>query len=1130
MKSIVRWAIDNTPAMNTLLVAGLLVGLFSLLNLRREVFPEFDLEIILVTVPYPGASPEEVEDGICQKIEEAVRALDGIKKQTAVAKEGAGSLVLELKTGVDAQRILSEVRSEIDRIPSFPLLAEDPEVKQITMRQPAIQVGVRGPEVNEPEAERQLRDLTEKIRDEIVRLDNVSQANVSGARQYQIDVEIPEKTLRRYGLTLQRVAQILRRENFEMPGGTIRTESQEVLVKGDNKRITGEEIARLPLVTLPGGAVLTVGELGTVHDDFADAISATRVDGRPAMVVSVDATSSEDLLAMTNSVNEYVKQRNASMPAGFDLVVWGDRSIEVRDRMQLLARNGMQGLLLVLLVLAVFLNLRVAFWVATGIPVSILGACAVLWITGNTLNMLTMFAFLMALGIVVDDAIVIGENIFAHRQEGKSPVEAAIDGTWEVLPSVIASVGTTVIAFMPLFFVAGVMGKFIAVMPLAMIAMLVISLLESMFVLPCHLAHESHDMLASVGNLRDRMSPTFRLLVGWPMYAAVWMLWQIFYPLRKLPAASRWVNRHSNRLLDSFAERFYLPGLQFAMRRPAVVVAGACSLLMFAVALVRGGHVPFNVFPKLDSNTIEATLIYPDGTPAHVALEATLALEAAIRTANEEYTQAGSPVLRLTRRTIGYTQSSRDPVQGMGGSGSHLGGVTAELLDTTERSVKSDKIITRWRELAKANLPPGYESLKFGSGFGGPGGKAVEFKLLAKAEDVAELEAAVEKVKEKLATYPGVVDIDDDSHPGKWEMKLRVKDKAVAMGVPLGDVAETVRASYYGEEVMRLQRGRHEVKLMVRYPSADRRSLADFDQIRVRAGDGAERPLTEMVDVEPYRGLSEINRVNQMRSITISADVNEAKGNAYNTVADLRGLPPPPIKRLINYFTGQQPPASFMDELQKEYPAIHVRWEGQQEQTQESISSMFIGLGVALLAMFILLTVEFRSYFQPVLIMFIIPFGIVGAIGGHWLLGMPLTLFSMFGLVALTGVVVNDSIVLIDFINHRIRDGLPLSEALLDAGRRRLRPVLLTSLTTIAGLLPLLLERSFQAQILIPMAVSLAFGLMLATVLVLYLVPTFYSIYGRLIGISDDAVPPDDDDIVPRREKIDHELPAEAVA
>lgn len=1080
MRGVIRWAIDNSPAMNTLMVGVLIVGVWSLLNLRREVFPEFDLEIILVTVPYPGASPEEVEDGICQKIEEAVRSIDGIKKQTTVAKEGSGSMIMELKTGIDPKKVLAEVRSEIDRIPSFPLLAEDPEVKQLTIRDAVIQVGVLGPEVADPESERQLRDQAEKIRDDLINLENVSQALITGAKEYQIDVEIPEATLRQYGLSLKAVADILRRENLELPGGTIRTDAQEVLVKGDNKQITGEEIARLPLITLPSGAKLTVGDIGQVRDAFRDTTSKTRIDGRPAVAISVNASSSEDLLATTADVRSYCDE--ATLPSGFELVTWGDRSVDVADRMNLLMKNGLQGLLLVLVVLAIFLNLRVACWVALGIPISILGACAVLWFTGETLNMLTMFAFLMALGIVVDDAIVIGENIFSHRLMGKSALQAAVDGTTEVLPSVATSVTTTVIAFMPLMYVSGVMGKFIACLPLAMIAMLIISLLESMFILPCHLGHERHE--SEEPDTRPWFARTMSLLRD-----------GLAYPFRVTERFTSKVNRWANHGLDTLADRIYIPSLRFAITNPTVMIAGAAAILLVAVSLVSGGHVPFTIMPKLDSNNIEAVLTYPDGIPAKITDRGVAILEQAIRQLDERYEQEGrGRVLRLTRQSVGYAQASNGPGQTTETSGSHVGGLSVELLDTTMRNVKSDQIILDWRELAQklSGGFPGAEGISFKTAFGGPGGIPIEFKLLAPSEHFEELEKAVEDVKAKLATYPGVFDIDDDSRPGKWEFKLRVKDDAVAMGVPLGDIAETVRASYYGEEVMRLQRGRHEVKLMVRYPSEDRRSLADFDQIRIRGVDGAERPLTELASIDLYRGLSEINRVNQLRSITVSADVDESRANADQIVKDLR--------------EGGEDSESAEDAgiaaILKKYPHVKVRWEGQQEQTQESMISLGVGLGMAVVGMFVVLTLEFRSYFQPLLVLAIIPFGAIGAIAGHYFRGMPLSLFSMFGLVALTGVVVNDSIVLIDFINHKLREGLPLAEALLEAGRRRLRPVLLTSMTTVAGLLPLLLETSFQAQILIPMATSLAFGLILATGLILVLVPTFYSVYGRLCGYT----------------------------
>ncbi|MEX0704471.1 MAG: efflux RND transporter permease subunit [Planctomycetales bacterium] len=1053
MKSVLRWAIGNSPAMNTLVVCVLIVGTLSMFSLRREEFPDFELEMVLVTVPYPGASPDEIESGICQKVEEAIGSIDGIKKQTSVAAEGLGTIVIEVEAqGPDVQRVRDEVRSEVDRINTFPDLAEKAEVRQVSMRRPAITVGVIGPEGDDPDAELRLRAEAERVRDDLLMLPAVTQAEIVGGRDFQIDVELSEARLREYGLTLQEAARIIRRENVEMPGGTMKTDAEEVLLRGKNKRRYGSEIEDIPLVTQPGGTVLTVGDLGTVRDEFADTTAVSRIDGRPGLAISVTTSSREDMLATTASVRDYVAQHR--MPEGYSLKHFQDRSVNVKDRLELLTRNGTQGLLLVFLVLAVFLELRLAFWVAVGIPISLLGTCAVLLAMGETLNMLSMFAFLMALGIVVDDAIVIGENVYAHRQAGKGPVRAAIDGTLEVVPSVTASVATTIIAFVPMMFVSGMMGKFFAILPVAIIVILVISLLESTFVLPCHLAH--------------RESVVFRLIRA------------AFYPFRWIATLFDWINRQVAAGLESFIERFYLPALRWCLRNPLSVVAGGIALVLVSVGTVRSGLVPWVFFPKLDSNAIEARITYPDGTPASVTDAATQRLERAVREIGRRYEEAGAPVLSLVHRVAGSAENRGGGMAGAAGraSGSHLGSVSVELLDTSQRSVPSQQIVDEWRQAAGEFS--GAESVVFGAAGMGPAGAPIEFKLLASAEHMDRLEAAVEKTKARLAEFPGVHDVADDSRPGKTEFQLLKKDRADALGIPLADIAERVRAAYYGEEVMRLQRGRHEVKLMVRYPPEERRSLADFENIQLRTADGAGPMLTELAEVRIERGYSEINRIDQQRSITISADVNEAEGNAAAIVNELKA------------------PGGFIPRLLAEYPEVRIRWEGQQEQQAESIRSLMIGFVIALLAMFALLTFQFRSYGLPLLIMAIIPFGIIGAVWGHAAMGLPLTLFSMLGLVALTGVVVNDSIVLIDFINHRVRDGIPLEEALLDAGRRRLRPVLLTSVTTVAGLLPILLERSFQAQLVIPMAVSLAFGLMSATVLVLFLIPTFYLLYAKL--------------------------------
>jgi len=1053
VRTIVSWTVRNMPAMNTLVISILLVGALAFASMRREVFPEFDLEIVLVTVPYPGATPDEVEEGICQKIEEACRSVAGIKKITSVAQEGMGYCVFELQDSIkDVQKTLGEIRSEVERIPSMPELAEDPKIEQVTLRTPAIKVGILAPEARAgvEVSELELRDVAELVRDDLLALPAVSAANLQGAKDYQIDIEISEKTLRKYGLSLQKVAEIVRRENLELPGGTIRSESGEILLRGKNKRYVGAEIAKLPLVTLPDGLVLTVGDLGTVRDEFADVASTNRINGRAGMVVSIDRSSGEDLLAMVAAVKQYVT--GAKLPPGYALTVWADQSIDVQDRLRMLIENGLQGLVIVFVMLALFLDLKIAFWVAMGIPFSMLGTGALMYGTDQTLNMLSMFAFLMAIGIVVDDAIVVSDNVERHRRMGKTLTAAAIDGTVEVVPSVISSVLTTVITFLPLCFVSGVMGKFIAVMPFAFISTLLVSLAESTLVLPGHLAHERNLVFTIVG--------------------------VVLYPLRLLLPVVGWLQGVCDRGLKRFVRGIYSPFLDFCLDNRLSVLAAALGLLLVAVGIVRSGLTPFQLFPKLDANRLVAKVVFPDGTPAVITEDATNRLEQAAFDASRRLSAGGQPILQMVHRAVGQVAAPGEVGPDARMSGSHVGAVAVELVEGEFREVTSEQFISEWRRLAGEF--PGNESLLFGTENIGPGGKTIEFKLLAaaNAEAVAQLEDAVERCKEWLAQYPGVIDIDDDSRPGKWEYQIKVKPRAEAMGVSLADLAGTIRASYYGEEVMRLQRGRHEVKLMVRYPQEERRTLATLADIRVTGPDGVKRPIRELADVSVVRGYSEINRLGQKRSITVTADIDVAKSSLTSAqiTADME-------KRL-------------MPGLLAEHPLVRVRWEGQKEQTNESLRSLGTGFIVALFAMFVLLTMEFKSYFQPFIILGAIPFGCAGAVFGHALMGMPLTLFSMFGLVALAGVVVNDSICLVDFINLRVREGRPLRAALREAGCLRFRPVMLTSITTIGGLLPLLLEKSFQAQFLIPMATALAFGLALTTLLVLILVPVMYSFFG----------------------------------
>lgn len=1098
MKSIVRWSIRNSPAINTLLVAIMLMGAASFVVMRREVFPNFQLEILLVTTVFPGSSATEVEESICEVLESAIAGTDGVKKMNSVAREGFGYIILELNSDIkDVQPVLNNVKRQIDSVSAqLPPRAEKPEVEQIIFRVPAITLGIVGP--GDPQqrtlkSELALRDLAEEIRSELLelrptqygildRLTNprallaelyqpkgpaVTSAEIAAERPFEISVEISEDALRQYGLSLASFSQSIRQQNIDVPGGKMETAGQEVLLRGNNRRNTGHEIEELPVLTQPNGDIIRIGDIATVVDGFSDTVSIHTINGQPGLAIRITKTNTEDLFTIVDAVKNYVSQKR--LPPGYELVVWRDISLDVQDRISLLLRNGLQGLVLVFIALAIFLHLRLAFWVALGIPIAILGAGIVLLLTGQTLNMLSMFAFLMALGIVVDDAIVVGENIFQKRQQGMGFRQAAIEGTAEVFPSVLASVATTIIAFAPLLFVTGVMGKFIAVMPVAVITMLCLSLLESMFILPEHLAHEDNMFMR--------------------------MMTRVFYIFKPVLIVIEFINQRATRGLDWVINNLYEPSLHWALHHKVVVLSSMIAVKMFLIGLIGSGIAPFSFFPKLDEQEINATVAFANGTSSEFALRATRELREAILEIDEEIKASGEPgVVSNIYEKIGEIG---DNVAGPTGvtSGSHVGTISVYLKPATERTITSQELSRRWRE--KVPKISGAEILRFGSPSMGPGGSAIELKVLASAKDISHIDPFVEECKEYLAQRTGVFDIEDDARPGKWEMNLRLNQLGQTLGLDEANLAETIRGVFFGEEVMRLQRGRHEVKLMVRYPPEERSSMDSLDAIRIRDNSGQERPLTEVAEIRFDRQQGEIKRLNQKRAVTISADVDRDLGNAREIIAEMQ--------------------SEFLPDLLAKYrqqygATLLVDWEGEQAQTMESMISMFVGFAVAMMAMFVLLTFQFKSFGQPLIILSIIPFGWIGAVLGHSMLGLDLSLFSFFGMIALTGVVVNDSIVLVDFINHRVRAGMPLYDALISAGKRRFRPIFLTSLTTICGLLPILFERSTQAQVIIPMAVSLAFGLLFGTLLILILVPVFYQAYGILMTFMGGKLYSEDDD------------------
>ena len=1047
MKPVVAWALRNSPAMNTLLLAVIVSGAACMTQLRRERFPRSEPDVIQISVAYPGASPEETEQSICLQIEAAIRPVAGIRKITATAKEGSGSVSAELESDVeDPHFVLDEIRSAVDQISRFPESTEKPKVRLNVRFRNVISIALLGPPDDVPEGEEtrtirerepvdlQLRYFYEQIREEILLLPSVSHMKSWQLKPYQIDVEISESTLRQFGLTHADVTEAIRKANIEVPAGELRTDQVNYLLRINDRSLTGAGIAKIPVVQRPDGVVLTVGDLGNVHDGLIDYDQYAYVNGRPAMVHEVVRTPTEDMFEIYEQVKAW--QVAKQLPDGYELMMWNDYSRQSRERLQLLTDNAMFGLALVFLMLALFLNGRLAFWVSAGIPFALFGTCGVMMACGATLNLNSMFAFVIALGIVVDDAIVVSENVFRHRQLGKPPLQAAIDGTSEVATSVICSVLTTVIAFLPLVYVSGDLGRKIAVIPLVVVSMLLISLVEGLFILPCH--------LSSLPERETRESWLSRL----PNFSE---------------RALRWVSVAA-----------YLPVLKWCLSRPAIAISSSVAVLCLTLGLYHGGFTRFILEKQLDYAFAYTTVEYPKGTPTRVIDKATRSLEEAVKRVDPGKGPNGEELFWLFYRGVGRADRSEI----------NKGEIAIEfdpVLAFQPGYLSSQQVVQEWRD--EAEELPGATRVMFWGINSARGGRPIELSLLA--SDVEQLETIATAVKEQLATYAGVNDIIDSRGPGKWELQLKLKPEGEATGVRLDDVARTVRAAYFGDEAMRFQRGRHEVKLMVRYPPEERRGLAMLEEIRIRLPDGRAVPLMEIAEVTVKRGYSQILRIDQQRAVTIQADVNREVADSLEIVADLRDR--------------------FLPDLLSSNPGVITRWDGEQRQARESVGSLFIGFAIAIFGMFGLLTLEFRSYVQPLLILAVIPFGFTGAIWAHWLFDEPITLLSLFGMVTLSGILANDSIVLIDFINRRRESGVPLDQALLESGQSRLRAVLLTSVTTIAALLPILFERNTQAQNLIPMALSIAGGLSLATVWVLVFVPVLYRLTFRETTTPDDS-------------------------
>ena len=1033
MRSVATWSVDNKVTVNLIMLFILVAGLATVFGMRREMFPQFALDMIYVSVDYPGASPEEVEEGICIKVEEKIKGIEGISKTFSTAREGNGSVTVELNGEADVQRVMDDLKTQVDLIDNFPAEAEDPVITEIINRNPAITVAVYG-----PVGERLLRRMAEEIRDDLVTTPTISLASLVGVRNYEMAVEVSEENLRQYNLTFDQVVLAIRTGSLDLPGGHIKTAHGEILIRAEGRRYTGREFEALPLITTEDGTLIHLGQVARVIDGFEDSDIRTKFNGAPAALVQINRTKSEDVIAISDTVKAYVAEHADRMPPGVHIATWFDLSDMVRDRINLLLRNGAQGIVLVFLGLALFLNIRLAFWVAAGIPIAFMGAFMVLDGAGETINMISLFAFIMTLGILVDDAIILGENVFTHFHQGKKARDAVVDGIGEVGGPVIMAVSTTVVAFLPLLFIAGIMGKFIAVMPKAVIAILIVSLMEALLILPAHL----YGALRRSERDRDKKAS-----------------WHVRFRLR---VESR---------LQRFIDRIYAPALRYVVDNRYFTFAIGVGVLIISIGVIRGGYVPFVFMAKGESDWVIAEVNYPLGTPSDITGETIDRLEQVARGLNARYKDridGGAPMIVNSFSLVGAIprRDWKPPV-----FGGHCGEVWIELLPSARRpGVSVNDVVTQWRR--QAGDIPGIDQLSFFTMEGGPAGNPIEIRLVGDRFDT--LQQAAEELKNELLSFPGTFDVADNFKPGKEEKQIHIRPGARSVGVTMGDLGRQVRQAFYGEEAVRIQRGKDDIKVLVRYTEAERNSMSGLDRMWIRTPAGRAIPLNEVADITHGRSYSMIRRVDRRRVITVSSDIDENVANASQIVAELD--------------------KGFLPNLKHRYPGLTYDLEGQEKRTRESLDSLKMGFSLALMGIFLLLASQFRSYIQPVIIMVAIPFGLIGAIFGHLVMGLSFTIVSIFGIVALSGIVVNDALILIDFINRAVRDGMPVEEAVLQSGRMRFRPVLLTSITTVAGLFPLLLERSFQAQFLIPMAVSISFGLIAATLLTLLYVPALYLI------------------------------------
>ena len=1071
MENAIRWFSKNHVAANFVMLLVLLAGFTTWFKLKKEVFPDISLDAVLIQVPFPNATPEDVEDGIILPVEDAITDVDGVKRVTSTAMESMGAITVEVESGYDVRAVMTDVKTQVDAITNFPENAEKATIEEARLNTQVMSVAVSA-DVDE----KTLRGIGEVVRDGLLDyqpappakgvvgvfdrlmrmlrgVPNITKVNLSAVRPYELVIEVSEQTLRSHQLTLGEIANSVRRSSLDLPSGSVRTSSGEVVIRAKGKSYTTSDFENVVISTRADGSQLLLSDVAKVIDGFEDVDISSTFDGRRTVVINVFRTGDQDTLLIAQGVRDYIENvAPQRLPEGVQLELWNDGSVLLEGRLSLLKRNGATGLILVFIVLALFLRPSLAFLVALGIPVSFAGGIWLMPEMGISVNMISLFAFILVLGIVVDDAIVVGENVYSRIQNGEHPREASWRGTHEVGTVVIFGIFTTMAAFTPMLGLSGVSGKIWPNIPLIVIPVLLFSLLQSKLVLPAHLAllkpHSDNGDVNFIFRLQRRIAES----------------------------------------LEKFVDRIYRPLLSACLRFRYVVWSVFIALLLLVVGLVAGKWVPFEFMPKVEGDVVSAKLEMPVGISFTSTEQEIAKMEKAARTVGDRYKDVnGEPIAVHILATAG-TQPFQTGFGGVRSAiGSNVGEVTVQLSPAANRRFSADKFITEWRE--EIGMIAGVVELSFRQETGA-GGNAIDIEISGR--DLVMLEKASAHITDKLAGYSGVKDIATNSRKGKREMVFNeITPVGKALGFDLTSVSTQVRQAFFGDEVQRIQRGRDEVKVMVRYPEDERRSIENLDEIRLRSNTGEEVPLSVVAEAEPARGPASIHRVDRKRAIKISADIDRARANANEVVARFN--------------------QEVLKDLSRNFPGVKWDYLGEQKDQKDSMTEMGGKFIFALLGIYILMAIPLKSYVQPLIVMTVIPFGIVGAVVGHIIMGMELSIMSMCGLIALSGVVVNDSLVLVEYVNrHRNNDG-GIYEAIINAGAARFRPILLTSLTTFAGLMPMLLETDMQARFLIPMAVSLGFGILFATFITLLLVPSVYMMLEdikRLLGGKKAKVNP----------------------